>query len=557
MTTQPIDKIEILKQFVIDKTELEEQLKQQQEQLAIAKMNRQKDPATEKQITELKFKIKDTQHKLKHASKQVKWFATDIGGTGAVRTPLLVLVSLSMLVLGILLGYFVLPEISWPGSGNGSSVNQLIMCTEVFNGIPRGTGKTFEIARPKKLTCYTRLASRASQVGSYLEWYHKNIEKGVTALQVPEQGGAVWGEKEFTLADLGEWEVRLKTQSGNVLSRTKFNLVYPRINVSQALICENVVDGRPVNPATRFRARELTLYCYTETVSQEKYLEIVHEWYFNNQKVKQQPIQLEHQQAKTFSQFNVKATELGSWSVKIIDGQGTELKRLNFNIENQQIEVTRVEMARNQLNGKPDSLIQTFIADGGQLFCFTPTKSNFPNFKIKHQWIFDQKTVWEDVFEVTSTDTNIFSAKKINPNQAGTWTVRVSDAAGKILANQEIEVQKPLVYYVGITQLVVCRTVFEMDPYDIATRFKLTTSTKIWAHGTVRNTMDRETSVTYKWFHGKNLIFTSAPITRISKSNSFRTYAYITISPHQKGQWTVKVYGEDNSFLKETNFIIE
>ncbi|MBD3288934.1 DUF2914 domain-containing protein [candidate division KSB1 bacterium] len=547
------DKLDILRRLITERDELEEKLKHEKEQLNKLKFDKKAGAINDVQIAEQKSEIKETASRLKHADKQVAFFASQVGGGKNYSAGLIISLSLVMLMLGVVLGYYVVPVIELPG--NKGPAEQMTICEFVYNGEPAGLGPTFEIGRTKTLHCYAEISPRSQRTDYLVEWYHKKEIKDTTPLPITAKGGKAWCQRKFALDEIGEWEAHLKTRDGNTWAITAFNLVYPKIEVPVAVICEDVLEDQPQNSGSVFLAKDRTLYCFTETSTKEKYTEVVHQWYHDNKLETSEKIMLEKLRQKNWSKINISAQKAGDWSVKILDGQGTTLNRVNFSVEKKKQSANLIELATGVTEGKPDSILSRFVADGNEYVFYSKVSSNFPGISIKQQWLLNNKLVFESPFQSEGLTAEFHSAHKISSKQHGTWTLRITDSKGEVLGSKKITATKPITEDVGINRLVFCRTVFQRDPYDIASRFKISEPVKIWAHATVNNKRSR-TSITYKWFYNRKLIKQNQ-IKNIVPSRSYRTYDYKTIYPKQKGTWKVNVYAEDGTLLKSGQFVIE
>ncbi|MBN1350414.1 DUF2914 domain-containing protein [candidate division KSB1 bacterium] len=552
MPTNPIKKIDILKQFVEEKNELEDKLKTQKEKLAEIKFTRKNDPEAKSQIAELTFELNETKRNLQHADRQVKWFATQIGGSAAISKPILLYIAFGMLIIGCILGYFVIPFLVT--SAGVDPISQLDICLSVENGVPVGTKTAFEIAQSKSLTCYLSISSRAYRPDYYIDWLFKNNLKESTRLSMRETGGPTWGKKTFTLADLGDWEARLRTGDGNVLRKKRFKLIYPKIEVTRAMVCENVVNNEPQNPRELFLAQNITLHCYSEIQANEKYTEIIHEWIYDNQKINRKVMQLDELESKQSSFCHIKDSQTGTWTVNILNGNGEWLKSVRFDVQSQQAFVPEIQMCTALVDGKPDTSLNSFSADGRTLFAYSATTSNFPGFQIKHRWMHNSQPQFEKAFNFDSDSGQAVSSMKIPASQAGLWLVQAIDQHGTVVANKSINITRPTSADVKVTRLVFCRTIFQRDPYDIASNFDLSYDTEIYAHATIQNSLS-EVFIVFYWYYGDKLEYKSRQYS-ISKSTSYRTYTYKTVSPAQKGTWRVAIRAADGSLLKEASFTV-
>lgn len=549
------DRIEFLKKLLQDR---EEQILRQKELTDKIKQlkDKQKDkPEVKKEISDIKHDLKTTRNLLKNTKSQVRWLAIHICETRQIRLAQALVFLTIALCVGFILGNFAGPIFSSINLFSKMSAESLIICEEIYNHQPAGLGPTFEIGQSKFLYGYSEISSRADRIDYYIEWLHRGVVQETTPMPVTNIGGPAWSKKEFDVHDLGDWEARLKTRDGNTWGVTTFKIVYPKIELLNSAVCNDVINDEPLSLGKLFLAKDKTLYCFTETEAKEKYIHIYHEWFFKGNLIQKSKIQLDQLKAKSWSQHNITATETGQWYINVVAGDGTIINRLDFEVQPQKIAVQFAELYDKLKDGKPDTALARYVANGEKIYFFSTVMGNFPNYKIQHQWNFDNRKIFSETFVVDSLGANLFSAAKINASQSGLWKINVLDGNGKILATKEVNFEKPITDLVKINSLVFCRTVFQMDPYDIASKFKISGNTKIWAHAAV-NSKKSLTEITYKWYYDGKLI-KSNTIKNVAKSTGYRTYDYKTVMPQQKGTWIVQICAEDGTLLRKKTFIVE
>jgi hypothetical protein len=120
------------------------------------------------------------------------------------------------------------------------------------------------------------------------------------------------------------------SQEKAVPSRTEGSTGMKMIN---AVMCEDVEDGRPLNEGVIFSSSIGKISCYTEFDHLTEKRTIYHCWYFkDNLSAKKMPLVLNPPHWSTYSQIQLRETDQGPWRVEIIDQDGKILQTLRFSI---------------------------------------------------------------------------------------------------------------------------------------------------------------------------------------------------------------------------------
>jgi hypothetical protein len=104
------------------------------------------------------------------------------------------------------------------------------------------------------------------------------------------------------------------------------------LTLIQALVCENVVDGIPQEPAIVFsisRGR-VSFYTFFDPVPQKTF--VTHHWYYRDEPSARIRLQLRPPRWATFSTIQLRETDKGPWRVEVTDAAGVALKELRFSI---------------------------------------------------------------------------------------------------------------------------------------------------------------------------------------------------------------------------------
>ncbi len=100
----------------------------------------------------------------------------------------------------------------------------------------------------------------------------------------------------------------------------------------QALVCEDVKDAIPVNPAIAFSIAVGKIYCYTffDQVSEDTV--IYHHWIFRDRPSARIRLSLRQPRWSTYSSIQLREADKGPWRVEITDAGGRVLKILRFSV---------------------------------------------------------------------------------------------------------------------------------------------------------------------------------------------------------------------------------
>jgi hypothetical protein len=99
----------------------------------------------------------------------------------------------------------------------------------------------------------------------------------------------------------------------------------------EKIVAATSVDNRePLGENTEFAASAGTLYCWTKVTAKTVPATIKHVWYFGDQKVFEQSLDLKFASTRTWSSKAVKA---GNWKVDVTDDAGTVLGSVSFTVK--------------------------------------------------------------------------------------------------------------------------------------------------------------------------------------------------------------------------------
>jgi len=105
-----------------------------------------------------------------------------------------------------------------------------------------------------------------------------------------------------------------------------------KLALVQALVCEDVKEGIPSNPAIAFSISAGKIYCYTLFDQITEDTVVYHHWFFRDKPSARIRLSVKHPRWSTFSSIQLREADKGPWRVEIIDAGGRLLKNLRFSV---------------------------------------------------------------------------------------------------------------------------------------------------------------------------------------------------------------------------------
>jgi Protein of unknown function (DUF2914) len=100
----------------------------------------------------------------------------------------------------------------------------------------------------------------------------------------------------------------------------------------QAIVCEDVKDGIPVNAAVAFSISAGKIYCFTIFDGIAEDMPIYHHWIFRDRPSARIRLSLKPPRWATYSSIQLREADKGPWRVEITDAGGRVLKILRFSV---------------------------------------------------------------------------------------------------------------------------------------------------------------------------------------------------------------------------------
>ncbi|MGB5984839.1 MAG: DUF2914 domain-containing protein [Desulfobacterales bacterium] len=102
--------------------------------------------------------------------------------------------------------------------------------------------------------------------------------------------------------------------------------------LTQAVMCETIVNQRPVNEGLVFSVSVNKIHCLTsfENIAETQF--ITHHWYFRDTPVATFRLALQPPRWSTFSSLQIRGIDKGPWRVTVTDSQGKAITELRFSV---------------------------------------------------------------------------------------------------------------------------------------------------------------------------------------------------------------------------------
>jgi hypothetical protein len=105
------------------------------------------------------------------------------------------------------------------------------------------------------------------------------------------------------------------------------------LEVTDAAVCEKVVDRAPVGANTSFSATVGKLYCFTKIIGAQTPTTVTHVWYFGETEKARIELKVGAASWRTKSSKKIRAHMIGAWHVDVLDADGNVLRTLQFYLD--------------------------------------------------------------------------------------------------------------------------------------------------------------------------------------------------------------------------------
>ena len=105
-----------------------------------------------------------------------------------------------------------------------------------------------------------------------------------------------------------------------------------RLQLNQALMCEEVLNNDPHNPTVVFSATKEKAICYTTFDPVVEKIAIFHNWFHRDVPSARIQLILNPPRWSTYSSIQLRKTDIGPWRVEITDEKGKVFGVLRFSV---------------------------------------------------------------------------------------------------------------------------------------------------------------------------------------------------------------------------------
>lgn len=102
--------------------------------------------------------------------------------------------------------------------------------------------------------------------------------------------------------------------------------------LTRLVIARSIIDREPVEPGESFPGNIGTVFCFTEVEGAGDETHVVHVWHRWNEEVASVELPVRSERWRTWSSKRIPENGTGEWLVQILDSEGTELGKIEFEI---------------------------------------------------------------------------------------------------------------------------------------------------------------------------------------------------------------------------------
>lgn len=99
-----------------------------------------------------------------------------------------------------------------------------------------------------------------------------------------------------------------------------------------AVVCENVKDLSPQNPAIVFAVAGGKVSCFSAFDPVSQNMPVFHNWYYRDKLITKIKLTLKTPRWSTFSTIQLRESDIGPWRVEITDQKGNVFSVLRFSV---------------------------------------------------------------------------------------------------------------------------------------------------------------------------------------------------------------------------------
>ena len=106
----------------------------------------------------------------------------------------------------------------------------------------------------------------------------------------------------------------------------------PKMVLTQSVMCEQISNFQPKNPAVLFSMSQAEVYCFTGFDPVNENTWIYHDWYKKDKLIFSMRLKLSVPKWSCFSKIQMREADKGPWRVEIRDEDNNIVKTLRFSI---------------------------------------------------------------------------------------------------------------------------------------------------------------------------------------------------------------------------------
>jgi hypothetical protein len=102
------------------------------------------------------------------------------------------------------------------------------------------------------------------------------------------------------------------------------------VQIEDAVVCQDVVDRKPVAAGDQFAKETPKVYCFCRVVGAQAGSQITHNWYFNGALKASVKLHVGSTDFRTWSSKTLPPGGVGEWMVEILSDDGKPLENITF-----------------------------------------------------------------------------------------------------------------------------------------------------------------------------------------------------------------------------------
>jgi hypothetical protein len=105
------------------------------------------------------------------------------------------------------------------------------------------------------------------------------------------------------------------------------------VQIEDAVVCQDVVDRKPVGAGDQFAKETPKVYCFCRVVGAQAGSQITHNWYFNGALKASVKLYVGSTNFRSWSSKTLPPGATGEWMVEILSDDGKPLENISFAVQ--------------------------------------------------------------------------------------------------------------------------------------------------------------------------------------------------------------------------------